>query len=48
MPETDAFERISNAYYHLTSADKKVADYVIIHQKEIGRASGWERVSACV
>ena len=47
MPETDAFERISNAYYHLTSAEKKVADYVIIHQKDNQYMSISELAEAC-
>lgn len=33
MPEANVFERISSAYYQLTAAEKKVADYIIIHQK---------------
>jgi len=30
----DVFERISNEYYRLTEAERKVADYVIIHQQD--------------
>lgn len=33
MPEANVFERISGAYYLLTAAEKKVADYVITSQK---------------
>lgn len=47
MPETDAFEKISNAYYHLTSAEKKVADYVIIHQRDTQYMSISELAEAC-
>ena len=34
MTDTNVFEKISNAYYQLTAAEKKVADYVIIHQRD--------------
>ncbi len=47
MPETDAFEKISNAYYHLTSAEKKVADYVIIHQRGTQYMSISELAESC-
>lgn len=47
MPEIDAFEKISNAYYHLTTAEKKVADYVIIHQRDTQYMSISELAEAC-
>ena len=47
MPEMDAFEKISNAYYSLTAAEKKVADYVIIHQQESQYMSISELAEAC-
>ena len=43
----NAFERISNAYYHLTAAEKKVADYVIIHQRDTQYMSISELAEAC-
>lgn len=47
MPETDIFERISNAYYHLTAAEKKVADYVVIRQRDTQYMSISELAEAC-
>ena len=47
MPETDAFEKISNSYYFLTAAEKKVADYVIIHQRDTQYMSISELAEAC-
>ena len=47
MPETDVFEKISNSYYHLTAAEKKVADYVIIHQRNTQYMSISELAEAC-
>jgi len=47
MAELDAFEKISNAYYHLTAAEKKVADYVIIHQRDTQYMSISELAEAC-
>ena len=32
MPVGNVFEKINSEYYQLTSAEKKVADYVVIHQ----------------
>ena len=43
----NAFERISNAYYHLMAAEKKVADYVIIHQRDTQYMSISELAEAC-
>ena len=47
MAPVNAFERISNAYYHLTAAEKKVADYVIIHQRDTQYMSISELAEAC-
>ena len=34
MPLLDVFEKINSEYYQLTSAEKKVADYAVIHQQQ--------------
>lgn len=34
MPLINVFERINSEYYQLTSAEKKVADYAVIHQQQ--------------
>ena len=34
MIESNIFEKISSEYYQLTSAEKKVADYAVIHQQK--------------
>ena len=34
MPFGNVFEKINGEYYQLTSAEKKVADYVVIHQQK--------------
>ena len=47
MTEIDAFEKISNTYYFLTAAEKKVADYVIIHQRDTQYMSISELAEAC-
>ena len=47
MPEINACEKISNAYYSLTDAEKRVADYVIIHQQESQYMSISELAEAC-
>lgn len=47
MPGNDVFEKISNAYYRLTTAEKKVADYVIIHQRDTQYMSISELAEAC-
>lgn len=47
MPEINALEKISNAYYLLTAAEKKVADYVIAHQRESQYMSITELAEAC-
>ena len=47
MPESDVCEKISNGYYRLTTAEKKVADYVIIHQRDTQYMSISELAEAC-
>lgn len=47
MPETDIFVKISNAYYHLTTAEKKVADYVVARQRDTQYMSISELAEAC-
>lgn len=47
MPGNDVFEKISNAYYRLTTAEKKVADYVIVHQRDTQYMSISELAEAC-
>lgn len=47
MSEANVFERISSAYYQLTAAEKKVADYVIIHQKDTQFLSISQLAGAC-
>lgn len=34
MPLSNVFEKINTEYYELTSAEKKVADYAVIHQQQ--------------
>ena len=34
MPFGNVFEKINSEYYQLTSAEKKVADYAVIHQQK--------------
>ena len=34
MPFGNVFEKINSEYYQLTSAEKKVADYAVIHQQQ--------------
>ncbi len=34
MPIVNVFEKINGEYYQLTSAEKKVADYAVIHQQQ--------------
>lgn len=34
MPYGNVFEKINSEYYQLTSAEKKVADYAVIHQQQ--------------
>ncbi len=34
MPDSSVFSKISSSYYQLTASEKKVADYVILHQQQ--------------
>ena len=34
MPQVNVFARLDNEYYQLTGAEKKVADYVVSHEKQ--------------
>ena len=43
----DVFEKISNGYYQLTGAEKKVADYVVIHQSDAQYMSISDLADAC-
>lgn len=47
MPELDILEKISNAYYHLTTAEKKVADYVVSHQRDTQYMSISDLAESC-
>ena len=47
MWEPDVFEKISNTYYHLTAAEKKVADYVVVRQRDTQYMSISELAEAC-
>lgn len=47
MQDANVFDRISNAYYQLTGAEKKVADYVILRQKDTQFLSISELASDC-
>ena len=46
MPQ-DVFQKISNGYYHLTAAEKKVADYVVLHPDDTQFMSISELAEAC-
>lgn len=43
----NVFERISSAYYQLTAAEKKVADYVVIHRNDTQFLSISRLAGAC-
>lgn len=47
MQAQDVFDKLSNSYYQLTAAEKKVADYIIIHQKDAQYLSISELADAC-
>ena len=34
MPFSNIFAQLDNEYYQLTSAEKRVADYVVAHQRQ--------------
>ena len=44
---SDVFQKISNGYYHLTAAERKVADYVVLHPDECQYMSISELAEAC-
>ena len=46
MP-ADVFQKISNGYYRLTTAERKVADYVVLHPEECQYMSISELAEAC-
>lgn len=46
MP-ADVFEKITHGYYQLTAAEKKVADYIILHPQETQYMSISELAEAC-
>ncbi len=45
--ERSVFDRISNGYYQFTEAERKVADYVVIHQQDTQLMSISELAEAC-
>lgn len=47
LQERNVFDRISNEYYRLTEAERKVADYVVIHQRDTQLMSISELSEAC-
>ncbi len=47
MPSSNVFTKIANEYYQLTSAEKKIADYVVIHQQKTQYMSISELAEEC-
>ncbi len=47
MPYGNVFTKITNEYYQLTSAEKKISDFVIAHQRETQYMSISELAEAC-
>ena len=47
MQAQNVFDKLSNGYYQLTAAEKKVADYIIIHQQDAQYLSISELADAC-
>ena len=48
MPDTgNVFDKISSEYYQLTTAERKVADYVIAHQRDTQFMSISDLAEAC-
>jgi DNA-binding MurR/RpiR family transcriptional regulator len=45
--QEDVFEKIGNSYYRLTTAEKKVADYVLLHPEETQFLSISELAEGC-
>ncbi|MFI3170461.1 MAG: MurR/RpiR family transcriptional regulator [Faecalibacterium sp.] len=47
MPDANVFTKITNEYYQLTSAEKKISDYVVIHQHQTQYMSISELAEEC-
>ncbi len=47
MPQGNVFTKITNEYYQLTSAEKKISDYVVIHQQQTQYMSISELAEEC-
>ncbi len=47
MLDSNIFSKITNEYYQLTSAEKKIADYVVIHQQKTQYMSISELAEEC-
>ena len=47
MPLRNVFARLNNEYYQLTSAEKKVADYAVGHEKQAQYMSISELAEEC-
>ncbi len=47
MPQSNVFARLDNEYYQLTGAEKKVADYVVGHEKQAQYMSISELAEEC-
>lgn len=47
MPHGNVFTKITNEYYQLTSAEKKISDYVVIHQQQTQYMSISELAEEC-
>ena len=47
MPQVNVFARLDNEYYQLTGAEKKVADYVVSHEKQTQYMSISELAEEC-
>ncbi len=47
MPQGNVFSKITNEYYQLTSAEKKISDYIVIHQQQTQYMSISELADEC-
>ena len=47
MPFSNIFAQLDNEYYQLTSAEKRVADYVVAHQRQTQYMSISELAENC-
>ena len=47
MPYGNVFAKINNEYYQLTTSEKKVADYVVMHQQKTQFMSISELAEEC-